>query len=72
MGLQAMRQAVYDLIQSLLPDDEEGMDDGMDDEMDAGSDDMDFSVSGDTGERPAKNEFEERRVARRKLNRRRW
>jgi len=64
MDLQGMRSAVYALIQSLLPDSEEGMDDeGMDDEFgsdEATGDDMDFSVSGDTGERPAKNEFEER------------
>lgn len=54
MDLQDMRKAVYALIQSLLPDDdEEGMDVSgeMDDE---GS--MDFSVRSDTGERPASNE----------------
>lgn len=50
MDLEEMRQAVYALIQSLLPDEEEGMD-SMDDE-----DSIDFSVSGDTGERPATNE----------------
>jgi len=48
MDLEEMRQAVYSLIQSLLPDDEEDMGD---------EDSMDFSVSGDTGERPASNEM---------------
>jgi len=53
MDLQEMRSAVYALIQSLLGDEE-----GMDDEMDMGDEeDMDFSVSGDTGEKPASNEM---------------
>jgi len=47
MDLQDMRQAVYRLIQSLLPSDEEGIDD----------DEMDISIRGDTGERPASNEM---------------
>lgn len=49
MDLQEMRLAVYRLIQSLLPSDEEDMGD---------EDSMDFSVSGDTGERPASNELD--------------
>lgn len=54
MDMEDMRKAVYRLIRSLLatesPDDE--MDVDMDDE-----DSLDFSVSGDTGERPATNEL---------------
>lgn len=57
MDLQEMRKAVYSLIQSLLPDDEEGMDDPEADSMDD-SDSLDFNVSGDTGERPASNEMD--------------
>jgi len=75
MDLQAMRKAVYSLIQSLLPDSEEGMDDmeGMDAEADMGDEEgLDFSVSGDTGERPAKNEFEERQYGRRSTDRRKF
>ena len=49
MDLEEMRIAVYQLIQSLLPSDEEGMDD---------EDSIDFEVSGDTGERPATNELD--------------
>lgn len=55
MDLEEMRKAVYALIQSLLPDAEEGMDDEMDSMDD--EDSIDFSVSSDTGERPASNEL---------------
>jgi len=74
MDLEGMRQAVYSLIQSLLPDSEEGMDDEMDGEVEIDNEegDMDFDVRSDTGERPAKNEFEERSYGRRSTDRRRF
>ncbi len=56
--------------------DEEGMD-GMDDmgdemSMDSeGGDELDFSVTGDTGEKPPRKEFEERIYGRRRSDRRR-
>lgn len=53
--------------------DEEGMDDemSMGDEGGEGDDEMNFSVPGDTGERPPKKEFEERIYGRRRSDRRR-
>jgi acyl carrier protein len=58
MDMEDMRKAVYSLIRSLL--DTESSDDEMDAGMDAdmdGEDSIDFSVRGDTGEKPAKNEL---------------
>lgn len=53
--------------------DPEGMGDeeyGMDDGSEGGTDELNFSVPGDTGERPAKKEFEERKFGRRSSDRR--
>lgn len=72
MDLEEMREAVYDLIQSLLPEDEENIDDESDSLSDENNDEIDFSVRSDTGERPAKNEFEEKRYGRRKTDRSHW
>lgn len=52
MDMEEMRSSVYELIQSLLSNDEEDM---------GNEDSMDFSVSSDTGERPASNEMDMKR-----------
>jgi len=58
MDLQDMRQAVYALIQSLLPsDDMQDIDSEMGSDMN-GDDEIAFSVRSDTGERPAGNEID--------------
>ncbi len=61
IDLQQLRKDVYALIQSLLQDDEDNMDDyESDDEPTDDFDndnDIDFSVTSDTGERPATNEI---------------
>lgn len=72
MDMQEMRKAVYRLIQSLLPSDEEGMDDyeGMDDEE--GDVSMDMDMGGAGGMRGDEEREIRLRNGRRFAKRRRW
>ncbi len=71
ISMDEMRTQVYALINDLLNTGDDGMEfDGrpdMDDHND--EDPLDFSVSGDTGERPANNEMEQQLYKRRFIKR---